>query len=200
MKVYNSLTKKVETVVPIKEGQIFMYTCGPTVYDYPTIGNWRTYVTSDLFYRAFNHLGYKVDYVMNLTDVGHLVSDADEGEDKLEKGARREGKTAWEVAEYYAKDFVESFEKLNLVKPKLFAKATDHIEEQIELIKKIEKAGFSYKTSDGIYFDVLKYETAGNMYGELSTLDQIKEGARVEVNPEKKDPRDFALWKFFAKG
>ena len=177
-----------------------MYTCGPTVYHYPTIGNWRTYVLSDLLYRAVTYLGYKVDYVMNLTDVGHLVSDADSGEDKLEKRAKKEGRTAWEVAKFYSDDFITGFSKLNLIRPKLFCKATDHIKEQIELIEKIEKVGFAYRIDDGIYFDVAGYEKAGNTYGGLSNLDEIKAGARVELNPQKKDPRDFALWKFSSRG
>ncbi len=176
--------------------RVAMYTCGPTVYHYPTIGNWRTYVLSDLVFRALTYVGYKVDYVMNLTDVGHLTSDADTGGDKLELRAQREGKTAWEVAKFYGDDFIEGFGKLNLSKPSLFSKATDHIKEQIELVERIEKAGFAYRISDGIYFDVGAYENAGNVYGELSNLEEIKAGARVEVNPEKKDPRDFALWKF----
>ncbi len=177
-----------------------MYTCGPTIYFYPTIGNWRTYVTSDLLIRALKYLGYKVDFVMNLTDVGHLtgdnLGDADTGEDRLEKAAQKEGKTAWEIAAYYGGDFVDSFDRLHLIRPMTFSKATEHIKEQIELIEKIEKAGFTYRIEDGIYFDVGAYELSGNTYGELSNLEEILAGARVEVNPAKKDQRDFALWKF----
>lgn len=153
-------------------------------------------MTSDLFVRALKYSDFEVDLVMNLTDVGHLVSDADEGEDKLEKGARREGKTAFEIAEFYSRDFVGSFTELNMVAPRIFAKATEHVVEQIELIKKIEEKGFAYRINDGIYFDTKAYEKVGNKYGELSTLDQIREGARVEINKEKRDSRDFALWKF----
>lgn len=177
-----------------------MYTCGPTVYSYPTIGNWRTYVTSDLIIRTLKYLGYQVDFVMNLTDVGHLTGDnsgdADTGEDRLEKAAKKERKTAWEIADFYSRDFTSGFDKLNLIRPMVFSKATDHIKEQIDLVGRIEKAGFAYKVTDGIYFDVAAYEAAGNIYGELSNLDEIKKGARIEVNQEKKDPRDFALWKF----
>src|SRR3989344_184077 len=176
--------------------RVAMYTCGPTVYSYPTIGNWRTYVLSDLVFRVLTYMGLRVEYVMNLTDVGHLTSDADTGEDKLQEKAVREGKTAWEVAKFYGDDFVESFAKLNLSKHKLFSKATDHIKEQIELIGEIEKAGFVYKINDGVYFDVAAYEKAGNVYGELSNLEEIKAGARVAGSPEKKDSRDFALWTF----
>lgn len=179
---------------------VSMYTCGPTVYDYPTIGNWRTYFLSDLLFRSLVYLGYKVKFVMNLTDVGHLtgdnVGDADTGEDRLEKAAKRERKTAWEIASFYATDFVNSFELLNLWRPMIFSRATEHIKEQIALVEKIEAAGFAYRIDDGIYFDVTAYERVGNHYGELSTLDEIKAGARVEVNAQKKDPRDFALWKF----
>lgn len=200
MKIYNSLTKKVEDFIPKKEGKVGMYTCGPTVYSYPTIGNWRTYTLSDLLVRTFKLLGSEVNHVMNLTDVGHLTGDnegdADTGEDRLEKAAKKEGKNAWDVAKFYSEDFLASLEKLNLTKPQTVAKATDHINEQIELVKKLEENGLTYKIDDGIYFNVKKYEESGHKYGELSTLDQIKEGARVEPNPQKKDPRDFALWKF----
>jgi cysteinyl-tRNA synthetase len=155
---------------------------------------------SDILLRVLEYLKYDVDYIMNITDVGHLtgdnLGDADIGEDKLEKAARKERKTAWEIAKVYTRDFLEGFDKLNLTKPKKFTKATDYIREQIELIIKIEKAGFTYRIGDGIYFDVGKYIKAGNKYGELSTLDEIEEGARVKRNPEKRDPRDFALWKF----
>ena len=180
MRIYNSLTRQVTEFKPANPPRVALYTCGPTVYDYPTIGNWRTYTLSDLLFRTLTYLGYQVDYVMNLTDVGHLTSDADSGEDKLEKGARREGKTAWEVAKFYSDDFSDSFSKLNLMKPKLFSKATDHIKEQIELVGKIEKAGFAYRIDDGLDFDVTAYEKAGNTYGELSNLEEIKAGARVE--------------------
>lgn len=200
MKIFNSLSRKIEEFVPIKDKQVGMYACGPTVYDYPTIGNWRTYVLGDLVFRSLKYLGYGVKYVMNLTDVGHLTGDnsgdADTGEDRLEKAAKKERKTAWDIAKYYGEDFVNSFEKLNILKPDTLCKATDHIPEQIEMVKKIIDKGLGYTITDGIYFDVVEYEKRGNKYGELSNLDQIKEGARVEINPEKKDPRDFALWKF----
>lgn len=200
MKLFNSLTREVEEFEPVNPPEVKMYTCGPTVYNYPTIGNWRTYVLSDLLARSLAYLGFQVEYVMNITDVGHLVSDADTGEDKLEKGARREGKTAWEVANFYMADFLTGFEKLNMLQPKIFSRATEHIKEQIDLVKRIEEKGMVYQTSDGIYFDTVEYEKRGNVYGGLSNLDQIIEGARVEVNPEKKDPRDFALWKFSPAG
>jgi len=205
LKIFNSFSKKLEEFVPIRhDGKVRMYACGPTVYSYPTIGNWRTYVLSDLFLRVLQIKGYRVDFVMNLTDVGHLTGDnlgnADMGEDRLEKAAAKEKKTAWDIAKFYGDDFMDSFGKLNLIKPRLFSKATDHIKEQIDLVQRIEKAGFAYKITDGIYFDVAEYEKKGNVYGELSNLEEIKPGARVEINSEKRDQRDFALWKFFPAG
>lgn len=201
LKLLNSLTGQKEVFEPIsKDGKVGVYACGPTVYSYLSVGNWRTFVLGDLLVRSLKHFGYEVDYVMNITDVGHLtgdnLGDADTGEDKLEKAAERESKTAWDIAEFYTKDFMSGYERLNLAKPSVFSRATEHISEQIELIGRIEKSGLTYKTSDGIYFDVAGYEKSGNKYGELSNIDQVKEGARVEPNREKKDPRDFALWKF----
>ncbi len=203
LRLYNSLTKSKEEFVPFNDKGVGVYTCGPTVYDYPTIGNWRTYVLGDIVVRALEYLGYKVTYIMNITDVGHLTGDnegdADTGEDRLEKASKKENRSAWEIADYYAHDFVKSFSDLNIKKPLHFTKATEHINEQIELVRQLERKGYVYKTSDGLYFDVRRYENDGNVYGELSTIDQVKEGARVEPNPEKKDPRDFALWKFSPK-
>lgn len=200
----NSLTRKKEKFVPLNAPNVGMYTCGPTVYDYATIGNFRTYTTADILYRVLKFNGYKVNYVMNLTDVGHLtgdnLGDADLGEDRLEKASEREGKTAWDIAKFYTKEFFSDYRKLNLLPANNFPKATQHIPEQINLIKKLVDKGFTYKTSDGIYFDTKLFEKkTGEKYGLLSTLDSIKEGARVEANPEKKHPRDFALWKFSEK-
>lgn len=206
MKIYNSLSRQIEDFSPLDtDGKIVkIYTCGPTVYDYVTIGNWRTYVLSDLVLRALRAGGYSLDFVMNITDVGHLTGDNEGdsslGEDRLEKGAKREGKTAWDVARFYANDFLDGFKTLGLIKPKKFTKATDYIQQQINLVQRIESAGFAYEISeDGIYFDTRKYEEVGNDYGVLSTLDQVKEGARVEINQNKRDPRDFALWKHSPK-
>lgn len=200
MKLYDSLTREVRDFKTIEENKVRMYTCGPTVYSYVTVGNWRTYTLGDLINRSLKYLGYEINYVMNITDVGHLtgdnLGDADTGEDRLEKAAKKERKTAWDIAEVYTQDFLEGFAQLNLIVPQVFSKATDHIQEQIDLVKEIEEKGFAYKITDGIYFDTKAYEAAGNTYGELSNLDQIKEGARVEINPEKRDARDFALWKF----
>ena len=202
--IYNSLTRKKELFTPINPSEVKMYTCGPTVYHFTSIGNFRTYTSADILLRVLEYNGFKVKYIMNLTDVGHLtgdnLGDADTGEDRLEKAAKEERKTAWDIASIYTESFLTDFKKLNLTKPFEFVKATDHIQEQIDLIKKLEKKNLIYKTSDGIYFDTVKFEkNTGKKYGELSTLDQIKEGARVEPNPEKKNPRDFALWKFSPK-
>jgi len=201
MKVFNSLTRKVEEFVPIKEGRVGMYTCGPTVYDYASIGNFRTYTMADILVRTLKYNRYDVTYVMNITDVGHLTGDnkgdADTGEDRLEKGARREGKTAWDIAKFYTEAFLVDCEKLNLTKPQVLPKATEHISEQINLVSELEKKGLTYKTSDGIYFDTQIFEhKTGKKYGELSDLDEVLFGARVTKNSEKNNPRDFALWKF----
>ncbi len=200
MKLYNSLTRHEEEIVPRENGKIGMYTCGPTVYSTPTIGNFRTYTLSDILVRSLKYLGYEVKHVMNLTDVGHLTGDnegdADTGEDRLEKAAKKEGKTAWDIASAYSAEFMEHTKLLNIVPAEVICKATDHIPEQIAMIEKLKAKGFTYKIADGIYFDTVKFESMGFKYGELSTLDQIKFGARLEPNPEKKNPRDFALWKF----
>lgn len=200
----NSLTRKKEKFLPIKPPKVGMYTCGPTVYDYASIGNFRTYTTADILVRVLQSQGFNVRHIMNLTDVGHLtgdnLGDADIGEDRVEKAAKKEGKTAWDIAKFYTQAFLKDFEKLNLGKPENFVKATDHINEQIDLVKNLEEKGFTYKTSVGIYFDTKLFEKmTGKKYGELSTMDTVKEGARVEPNPEKKNPRDFALWKFSEK-
>lgn len=194
---YNTASRKKEEFKPIVENRAGMYSCGPTVYWNQHIGNMYAFIFDDLIVRTLRYLGYEVKWVMNITDVGHLTSDADEGEDKMEKGARREGISAWEVAKKYEKQFLESLDLLNVERPDVISKATDHIQEQIDLIKKIEKNGFTYRTSDGIYYDTSKFPG----YGDFAHLDleKIKEGARVEANPEKKNPSDFALWKFSPK-
>lgn len=199
MKLYNTLSRSIEEFRPINPPHVGMYTCGPTVYDFAHIGNFRTYTTSDLLLRTLEYNNYDVKFVMNLTDVGHLtgdnLGDADTGEDRMEKTAKKEKKSVWDIARFYTDAFLKDFHRLNLREPVVFAKATDHIKEQIIFIQILEEKGFVYKTSDGVYFDTAKFPD----YGKLSTLDQIKEGARVEVNPEKKNPRDFALWKFSPK-
>ncbi len=193
--IYNTLTRKVETFKPIKDKEVSIYSCGPTVYHFVHLGNLRAYVFADTLRRTLVYTGYKVKHVMNITDVGHLVGDGNIGEDKLEKGAKREGKTAYEIAEHYTQSFMNDLVLLNIPIDKyIFPRATDHIKEQIELIKKLEEKGYTYKTTDGIYFDTSKF----SHYGDLAKLDidGLKSGARVEENKEKRNITDFALWKF----
>lgn len=197
LKLYNTLTRSTDEFVPQTEGKVSLYTCGPTVYSEPHIGNWVAYIRWDTLVRTLRENGYDVTRVMNITDVGHLTSDADEGEDKMEKGAKREGITAWEVAERYTNRFLEGMTALNLLPPEELCKATDHINEQIALIQILEEKGFTYKTSDGIYYDTSKFGTYAD-FARLN-LEALQEGARVEVNEEKKNPTDFALWKFSPK-
>lgn len=198
MKLFNTLTRKTEEVKPLDPPRVTVYTCGPTVYDHAHIGHWFTYIRMDTLIRTLKGNGYKPDWVMNITDVGHLTSDADEGEDKLEKGARREDKTAWEVAAYYTQEFLESMKELNILKPNHIVKATDHITEQIELIKTLEKKGYTYIISDGVYYDTSKFPKYAD-FARLD-LDEQQAGKRVGLNPEKKNPTDFALWKFTPEG
>jgi len=196
LKLFNTLTRKKEIFKPIKNKTVGIYTCGPTVYWYQHIGNLRSYVFSDILKRVLIYDGYKTKHVMNVTDVGHLTSDADEGEDKMEKAAQSEHKTAKEIADYYWGIFRQDFKKLNIIEPNIWPKASEHIKEQIDLIKKLEKKGFIYKTSDGIYFDTSKLKN----YGELANLknQKLEAGKRIDLG-EKKNITDFALWKFSEK-
>lgn len=173
---------------------VTLYCCGPTVYDYAHIGNFRTYTMTDVLVRTLKYFGYQVKYVSNITDVGHLVSDSDTGEDKLEKGAKREGKTAWDVAKFYTDAFLSDSKKLNLLDPDVRPKPTEHIPEQIAMVDVLLQKGFAYQIDDGIYFDTSKFPSYGALTGQ--NLEKLKEGARVEVNPQKRNPTDFALWKF----
>jgi len=197
MKLYNTLTRQVDELAPLNPPTVTVYTCGPTVYDYAHVGHWFTYVRWDTLIRTLKAAGFTPKWVMNVTDVGHLVSDADEGEDKLEKGARREGKTAWDVAKFYTDDFIEGMRALNILTPDEMPRATEHIAEQIDLIKKLEEKGYTYTTSDGVYYDTSRFE--GYAAFARLDLDDLQEGARVTVNPEKRNPTDFALWKFSPK-
>ncbi|KAA0224451.1 cysteine--tRNA ligase [candidate division KSB1 bacterium] len=191
--LYDTYTRSLREFKPLRADEVGLYTCGPTVYDYAHIGNLRTYLFEDILRRVLEFNGYNVKHVMNITDVGHLVSDADTGEDKMEKGARRTGKTAWEIAAFYTQAFQDDMQRLNILPPTIWCRATDHIREQIETIRCIEKKGFTYRTSDGIYFDTSKLPN----YGYLARLDieGLRAGERVEVG-EKRNPTDFALWKF----
>jgi cysteinyl-tRNA synthetase len=196
--LYNTLTRKKEKFTPIKEGSVGIYACGPTVYNYAHIGNMRTYIFEDTLRRIFKHLGYKINYVMNVTDVGHLVSDADDGDDKMEMSAQKEGKSATDIADFYSKAFFRDFNDLNCIMPDIISKATEHIDEMIKLIERLKKNGFTYKISDGIYFDTSKFENYGELAGKKH-MEGLKAGARVEFNEEKRSPSDFALWKFSPK-
>lgn len=195
MRIHNTLSLKTEEFKPIKKGHVNMYHCGPTVYNYAHIGNLRSYVFADTLRRGFEYLGYEVRQVINITDVGHLVSDQDSGHDKVEERARKEQKTATEIAEFYSAAFFEDLRKLNINrKGTLFPRATDHIQEQIKLIEILVKKGVAYKITDGIYFNTAKFKNYGKL-GNIN-LQNLEEGARIAVNTEKKNPTDFALWKF----
>ena len=192
MKLYNTLHRKIEDFVPLAEGKADMYACGPTVYNYPHIGNLRTYVFEDLLRRTLEYNGYRVNHVMNVTDVGHLTDDGDEGEDKMTKSAREKKMSVWEIADFYEKAFFEDIGKLEIFKPHVVCRATDHIEDMIELIKRIEKNGYTYIAGGNVYFDISK----SSNYGKLAMLDQqeLKAGARVSVDDNKRNPGDFVLW------
>ena len=198
LQFHNQRTKKLDEFAPLEQGKVRLYTCGPTVYNSLTVGNWTAYIYWDTLVRVLTAAGYVVTRVMNITDVGHLVSDADEGEDKLEKGARREGKTAWDIAAQYTDDFVKGMHDLNLIAPTYLPKATEYIPQQLALVRTLKEKGYTYQISDGIYFDTAKFPTYSN-FADLD-LQALKAGARVEYNPEKHAPSDFALWKFTPEG
>ena len=194
MKIYNTLTKRVEEFVPHNKDEVKMYTCGPTVYHFAHIGNLRTYIFEDILEKSLNFLGYNVKRVMNITDVGHLQSDADTGEDKMLMGAKREGKTVYEIADFYTKEFFSDAEKLNIKKPEIISKASDNIDEYIKIIDKLLEKGIAYKSGNNVYFDISKatdyYKLSGKNEEELII------GARDDVSHDemKKNPFDFALW------
>ena len=192
IKLYNTLTRTKEDFVPLDKNAVRIYSCGPTVYSYAHIGNFRTYIFIDNLRRMLEYNGYKLKHVMNITDVGHLESDADEGEDKMEKAAKKENKSPYEIAEFYTKAFFEDMEKLKIERPEIIAKATDHINDMLEFAKKIVENGYGYETSTAIYFDVSKLDK----YPVLSNrnVDEQIAGARVDVDPEKRNPYDFAIW------
>ena len=192
----NSLTKKKEKFIPIKKNKVSFYTCGPTVYSYPHIGNMRTYIINDLLKRTLQFNSYKVKHIMNLTDVGHLTSDSDTGEDKIEKAKKIEHKSAWEIAEFYTNIFKKYSRALNILPPNKYVRATSCVKEQIKLAKLLDKKGYLYKTSDGIYFDTSKLKDYGKLTNQ--NLEELKTGARIEM-AEKKNPTDFAIWKFSPK-
>ena len=192
LRLFNTLGREMQKFVPIDDKKVGMYTCGPTVYQYAHIGNLRSYVFEDELRRALEYFGYEVHHVMNVTDVGHLTDDADEGEDKVIKSAREMGKTVWDIAEHFTEAFFTDVEKLNIEQPTVICKATDHIDDMIEMIRRIEANGYTYEAGGNIYFDTSKFPD----YGELALLDRQEQraGARIEVDENKKHPRDFVLW------
>lgn len=193
LQLFDTYERKVRPFEPLSNNHVGIYACGPTVYNFAHIGNLRTYLFEDLLVRVLKANDYDVNHVMNITDVGHLTSDADTGEDKMELGARRTGMTAWELASFYTEAFQRDMQRLNILAPDLWCKATDHIKEQIAFVSDLEQKGFTYRTSDGIYFDSRKL----NNYGHLARLDidGLQAGARVEPG-ERRFVTDFALWKF----
>jgi cysteinyl-tRNA synthetase len=195
--LYDTWTRSVRPFEPLQPGRVGLYCCGPTVYDYAHIGNLRTYVFEDVLRRVLVENGYEVRHVVNITDVGHLVSDADDGEDKMEKGSRRTGESAWTIAERYTAAFMDDWRALNLLEPVLWCRATDHLAEQIDFIATIERNGYTYRTADGIYFDTSKQDD----YGYLARLDHagLQSGKRVAMG-DKRHATDFALWKFSPPG
>ena len=194
MIVFNTLTRKKGELIPINDNLVKMYSCGPTVYSRAHMGNMRAYIFMDTLRRVIKFNGYNLLGVMNITDVGHLTSDADEGEDKMEKAAKKTGKSPWEIAEHFTDLFLKDIARLNIERPEVIAKATDHIPEMLSFVEGLVEKGYGYETSDGIYFDISKFPSYGKLSGN-SHLDDNIAGARVDVNTEKHTPADFALWK-----
>lgn len=194
MKIYNTLTKKIEDLVPNKENEIRMYTCGPTVYNYAHIGNLRTYVSEDILEKSLKFLGYNVIRAMNITDVGHLVGDGDTGEDKLSKAAKQEKKSVLEIAEFYTNQFFEDFKKLNIDKPKIISKATDNIDEYIKIISKLLEKDYAYISNGNVYFDTSKYDKYYELSGRNKEDMKIASRDEIEEDKNKRNPFDFGLW------
>lgn len=192
--LWNSLHKREEVFEPIHPRQVGMYTCGPTVYNPLTLGNWRTFLSEDLLKRVLMWEGFAVKHVMNITDVGHLVGDGDEGEDKVEREAAKRGMNAWELARFHETNFLLDMDRLGIIRPTVLPRATEHIEQQIALIQQLEAKRFTYRTSDGIYFDTASFPAYGRLSGQK--LEEKEAGARVAINAEKRHASDFALWKF----
>lgn len=201
LSLFNTLTREKEKFVPLEKGIVSMYCCGPTVYWYAHVGNFRTFLFEDMLRRVLEFNGFEVRHVMNITDVGHLTSDADTGEDRMEIGVRREGKSAWEIAEFYTRAFFEDAKRLNLLKPKVACRATDHIADMIELIRKMEGNGYIYIIDRGVYFDTSKMKDYGKLTGmDFESLNEsLKAGARVEFDTQKRNITDFGVWHFSPK-
>jgi cysteinyl-tRNA synthetase len=198
LQFHNTLTKKIEPFTSQEPNKVKLYTCGPTVYNYLHVGNWSAYIYWDILVRILRANDYNVERVMNITDVGHLTSDADDGEDKMEKGAKREGKTAWDIAKLYGDDFLTGMKRLNLITPEHVTKATEYIPQQLALVRRLKEKGYTYQIDDGIYYDTSKFPTYADFAG--LDLDAQRAGARVAFNNEKRNPSDFALWKFTPAG
>jgi len=194
VKLYNTATRKIEEFKPLKPPEVAFYTCGPTVYDFSHLGHLRTYTNSDVLKRTLQYLGYKVKHVMNITDVGHLTSDSDEGQDKMEKGAEKRQMTVWDLAKTYTDFFFYSTEQLNIKKPDIIAPATEHIPDFIKLIEVLLEKGFGYETGQAVYFDVKKFTDYGKLSGQKLEEKEIGVREEVHVDKEKRNPADFALW------
>jgi len=194
LKIYNTKSKNIEIFTPLSENEVGMYTCGMTVYDFAHIGHGRKYTMDDILRRALVYAGYNIRHVQNVTDVGHLSSDSDEGEDKLEKGAKKTGKTVWEVAEFFTNDFYHAMDTLNILRPHVIAKATDHIPEQIILVQKLIEKGLAYDTPEAVYFDVSQFPAYGSLSGQKLTDKLVAVRAEVETGSYKRNPHDFSLW------
>ena len=192
VRLYNTMSRSVEDFVPIKDGEAGLYCCGPTVYNYAHIGNLRTYIFEDLLHRTLEMAGYKVRHVMNITDVGHLTGDGDDGEDKMSKSARESGRSVWDIAKFYTDAFFRDEADLNIIRPDVVCRATDHIQSMIGIIRRLEEGGHTYISGGNVYFSI---DTIDD-YGKLArlNLDELKEGARIEVDSNKHNPKDFVLW------
>ena len=194
MKIYNTLTKKVEKFIPHNDKEVTMYTCGPTVYNYAHIGNLRTYLFEDFLEKGLNYLGYNVKRVMNITDVGHIVHDADTGEDKMSNSAKKEGKTAQEIAEFYTEKFLEDFDKMNIKRPEIIEKATSHINDYIHVIETLLEKGYAYQAGGNVYFDISKIPNYYELSGRTEENQKIAVRDDVSHDLYKKNPYDFVLW------
>lgn len=192
IQLYNTLNRQLEIFSPIVENEVRIYTCGPTVYNYAHIGNLRTYIFEDILRRIMNYAGYTVTHVMNVTDVGHLTGDDDEGEDKMLKSSRESGRSVWEIAQYYTDAFFQDTDKLNILRPHTACRATEHIQDMINLIKKLETNGHTYTAGGNVYFSIDTFPEYGKMAG--LKLDDMQSGARIEIDTSKKNPKDFVLW------
>ncbi|MEJ2634543.1 MAG: cysteine--tRNA ligase, partial [Calditrichia bacterium] len=191
--IYNTLSRKKEEFIPLVPNRVHIYVCGPTVYGHPHIGHAKSYISFDAVVRYFRYLGYLVKYVQNITDVGHLTDDADEGEDKIQKQARAEKLDPMEIAEHYTWSYFDDMQKLGVIRANIFPRATGHIPEQIDVVQTLVEKGYAYEVNGNVYFDVSKFKEYGRLSGR--NVEEMEAGARVEVNPEKKHPADFALWK-----